>query len=244
MGSKEKIEFSKKALYSYLIKKRRNIPFNKLTYLDSGAYADAFRCGDRVFKVTVSYEDFRMAQEIKNGDFKSFTTCYSLDAIEYEGKRLFIIETRYEGKSVGDLFNQNDKMRIIGSFICDWFCYGSHDTEISEEQDCTLAYKEFLNDYSSKSTNTDADLRKCFVEFYVFYKTLYTEFRELDGWIFDYHIYNVCYSDGRLKVIDFGCGREITKVITEEIKFIKVKCPKYQLLKNLLRLNRLRIIKN
>ena len=244
MGSKEKIEFSKKALYSYLIKKRRNIPFNKLTYLDSGAYADAFRCGDRVFKVTVSYEDFRMAQEIKNGDFKSFTTCYSLDAIEYEGKRLFIIETRYEGESIGDLFNQNDKMRIIGSFICDWFCYGIHDAKIPEEEDCALAYKEFSLMVKGSSINTDVDLRKCFVEFYVFYKTLYTEFRELDGWIFDYHIYNICYSDERLKVIDFGCGREIAGVITEEIKFIKVKYPKYQSLKNLLQLNRLRFIKN
>ena len=60
MISKEKFEYSKKILYSYLVKKRRNIPIHKLSYLSSGTFADAFRYKDRVFKVTSSYEDFRM----------------------------------------------------------------------------------------------------------------------------------------------------------------------------------------
>ena len=250
MESKEKIEFSKKALYSFLIKKRRNIPFNKLTYLDSGAYADAFRCGDRVFKVTVSYEDFRMAQGVKNGDFKSFTTCYSLDAIEFEGEKLFIIETKYEGKTIGDLFSEDSIDFIICDFLCDWFCYGFHNTEITEEEDLTLAYTELFNDNqdkflsSSELFKSSEMVRQLFVRFYLFYKTLFVEFSQLGGLVFDYHVYNICYSDERLKVIDFGGGREIAGVITEEIKFIKVKYPKYQSLKNLLQLNHLRFIKN
>ena len=54
MMCKEKIEYSKKILYSYLIKKRRNIPIHKLSYLSSGSSADAFRYKDRVFKITSS----------------------------------------------------------------------------------------------------------------------------------------------------------------------------------------------
>ena len=90
MGKEEKVEYSKKILYSYLVKKRRNIPIHELSYLSSGTYADAFRYKDRVFKVTSSYEDFKMAQKITEGNYSSFTTCYSLDAIEFEGEKLFM----------------------------------------------------------------------------------------------------------------------------------------------------------
>ena len=100
MASKEKVEYSKKILYSYLIQKRRRISIDKLVYLDSGSYATVFRYEDRVFKVTSSYEDFRMAEEIMRGNYSSFTQCYSLDAIEFESEEFYIIETKYEGKGV------------------------------------------------------------------------------------------------------------------------------------------------
>ena len=48
-----------------------------------------------------------MAQKITEGNYSSFTTCYSLDAIEFEGEKLFIIETKYEGKTIGALFSED-----------------------------------------------------------------------------------------------------------------------------------------
>ena len=91
-----------------------------------------------------------MAQKITEGNYSSFTTCYSLDAIEFDGEKLFIIETKYEGKTIGDLFNEDSINFIICDFLCDWFCYGSHDTEISEEEDMTNAYIELFNDNQDK----------------------------------------------------------------------------------------------
>ena len=64
-----------------------------------------------------------MAQKITEGNYSSFTTCYSLDAIEFEGEKLFIIETKYEGKTIGDLFNEDSINFIICDFLCDWFFY-------------------------------------------------------------------------------------------------------------------------
>ena len=160
MTWKEKIEYSKKILYSYLIKKRRNIPIHKLSYLSSGTFADAFRYKDRVFKVTSSYEDFRMAQKITEGNYSSFTTCYSLDAIEFEGEKLFIIETKYEGKTIGDLFSEDSIDFIICDFLCDWFCYGFHDTEITEEEAMTNAYIELFNDNQDKFLSSSEMVRQ------------------------------------------------------------------------------------
>ena len=244
MISKEKIEYSKKILYSYLIKKRRNIPIHKLSYLSSGTFADAFRYKDRVFKVTSSYEDFRMAQKITEGNYSSFTTCYSLDAIEFEGKKLFIIETKYEGKTIGDLFNEDSINFIICDFLCDWFCYGSHDTEISEEEDMTNAYIELFNDNQDKFLSSSEMVRQLFVRFYLFYKTLFVEFSQLGGLMFDYHVHNVCYDNERLIVIDFGCGGGKNNPLKDEINFIKVNYPKYEFLKNLLRFKRMKFLKN
>ena len=249
MICKEKIEYSKKILYSYLIKKRRNIPIHKLSYLSSGTFADAFRYKDRVFKITSSYEDFKMAQKITEGNYSSFTTCYSLDAIEFEGDKLFIIETKYEGKTIGDLFNEDSINFIICDFLCDWFCYGSHDTEISEEEDMTNAYIELFNDNqdkflsSSELFKSSEMVRQLFVRFYLFYKTLFVEFSQLGGLMFDYHVHNVCYDNERLIVIDFGCGGDLM-FVKNEINFIKVTYPKYEFLKNLLRFKRMKFLKN
>ena len=239
MISKEKIEYSKKILYSYLVKKRRNIPIHKLTYLDSGAFADAFRYKDRVFKVTSSYEDFKMAQKITEGNYSSFTTCYSLDAIEFEGEKLFIIETKYEGKTIGDLFSNDSIDFIICDFLCDWFCYGLYDTEITEEEDITFAYRELFHVNKDKFLSlseffSSSELvRQSFVRFYLFYKILFIEFSQLGGLVFDYHVHNVCYNNERLIVIDFGCGGNKRNAV-QEIKFIKIKYPKYEYIKNLL----------
>ena len=244
MTSKEKFEYSKKILYSYLVKKRRNIPIHKLSYLSSGTFADAFRYKDRVFKVTSSYEDFKMAQKITKGNYSSFTTCYSLDAIEFEGKKLFIIETKYEGKTIGDLFSEDSIDFIICDFLCDWFCYGFHDTEITEEEDLTLAYTELFNDNKDNFLNSSESVRQLFVRFYLFYKTLFIEFSQLGGLMFDYHVHNVCYSNGKLKVIDFGCGGNLKYVKKDEINFIKVNYTKYEFLRNLLRFKRMKFLKN
>ena len=244
MTSKEKFEYSKKILYSYLVKKRRNIPIHKLSYLSSGTFADAFRYKDRVFKVTSSYEDFKMAQKITEGNYSSFTKCYSLDAIEFEGKKLFIIETKYEGKTIGDLFSEDSIDFIICDFLCDWFCYGFHDTEITEEEDITLAYTELFHINKDKLLTSSELVRQSFVRFYLFYKTLFIEFSQLDGLMFDYHVHNVCYSNGKLKVIDFGCGGNLKYVKKDEINFIKVTYPKYEFLRNLLRFKRMKFLKN
>ena len=244
MTSKEKIEYSKKILYSYLVKKRRNIPIHKLSYLSSGTFADAFIYKDRVFKVTSSYEDFKMAQKITEGNYSSFTKCYSLDAIEFEGKKLFIIETKYEGKTIGDLFSEDSIDFIICDFLHDWFCYGSHDTEITEEEDLTLAYTELFNDNKDKFLSlselfrSSEMVRQLFVRFYLFYKTLFTEFSQLGGLVFDYHVHNVCYDNERLIVIDFGCGGNFEHAKKDEINFIKVKYPKYEYIKSILRFTR------
>lgn len=241
MTCKEKIEYSKKILYSYLVKKRRNIPIHKLSYLSSGSFADAFRYKDRVFKITSSYEDFKMAQKITEGNYSSFTTCYSLDAIEFEGKKFFIIETKYEGKTIGDLFSKDSIDFIICDFLCDWFCYGFHDTEITEEEDLTSAYTELFNFNkdkflsSSELFKSSEMVRQLFVRFYLFYKTLFTEFSQLGGVMFDYHVHNVCYDNERLIVIDFGCGGNLKYAKKDEINFIKVKYPKHEYIKNLLR---------
>ena len=244
MTRKEKFEYSKKILYSYLVKKRRNIPIHKLSYLSSGTFADAFRYKDRVFKVTSSYEDFRMAQKITEGNYSSFTKCYSLDAIEFEGEKLFIIETKYEGKTIGDLFSEDSIDFIICDFLCDWFCYGFHDTEITEEEDLTLAYTELFNDNKDKFLSSSELVRQSFVRFYLFYKTLFIEFSQLDGLMFDYHVYNVCYDNERLIVIDFGCGGGKNNPLKDEINFIKVNYPKYEFLRNLLRFKRMKFLKN
>lgn len=243
MTSKEKFEYSKKILYSYLVKKRRNIPIHKLSYLSSGTFADAFRYKDRVFKVTSSYEDFKMAQKITKGNYSSFTTCYSLDAIEFEGKKLFIIETKYEGKTIGDLFSDDSIDFIICDFLCDWFCYGFHDTEITEEEDLTLAYTELFHINKDNFLNSSESVRQLFVCFYLFYKTLFIEFSQLGGLMFDYHVHNVCYSNGKLKVIDFGCGGNLKYVKKDEINFIKVNYTKYEFLRNLLRFKRMKFLK-
>lgn len=244
MTSKEKVENSKKILYSYLVKKRRNIPIHKLSYLSSGCFADAFRYKDRVFKVTLSYEDFKMAQKITEGNYNSFTKCYSLDAIEFEGKKLFIIETKYEGKTIGDLFSEGSINRIICDFLCDWFCYGLHDTEITEEEDITLAYTELFHINKDKLLDSSELVRQSFVRFYLFYKTLFIEFSQLDGLMFDYHVHNVCYDNERLIVIDFGCGAGKNNPLKDGINFIKVNYPKYEFLKNLLRFKRMKFLKN
>ena len=244
MTSKEKVEYSKKILYSYLVKKRRNIPIHKLSYLSSGTFADAFRYKDRVFKVTSSYEDFKMAQKITEGNYSSFTKCYSLDAIEFEGEKLFIIETKYEGKTIGDLFSEDSIDFIICDFLCDWFCYGFHDTEITEEEDLTLAYTELFNDNKDKLFRSSEMVRQLFVRFYLFYKTSFTEFTQLGGLMFDYHVHNVCYDNERLIIIDFGCGRGKTNPLKDGINFIKVSYPKYEFLKNLLRFKRMKFLKN
>ena len=244
MISKENFEYSKKILYSYLIQKRRRIPIDKLVYLDSGSYATVFRYEDRVFKVTSSYEDFRMAQKITEGNYSSFTKCYSLDAIEFEGEKLFIIETKYEGKTIGDLFSEDSIDFIICDFLCDWFYYGFHDTEITEEEDLTLAYTELFNDNKDKFLSSSELVRQSFVRFYLFYKTLFIEFSQLDGLMFDYHVYNVCYSNGKLKVIDFGCGGGKNNPLKDGINFIKVNYPKYEFLRNLLRFKRMKFLKN
>lgn len=249
MMCKEKIEYSKKILYSYLIQKRRRIPITKLVYLNSGSFATVFRYEDRVFKVTSSYEDFRMAEEIMRGNYSSFTQCYSLDAIEFESEEFYIIETKYEGKTIGDLYAENHINRIICGFLCDWFYYGSHDTEISEEEDMTNAYIELFNDNqdkflsSSELFKSSEMVRQLFVRFYLFYKTLFVEFSQLGGLMFDYHVHNVCYDNERLIVIDFGCGGNLM-FVKNEINFIKVTYPKYEFLKNLLRLKRMKFLKN
>ncbi len=240
MTSKERIDYIKKILYSYLIQKRRRISIDKLVYLDSGSYATVFRYEDRVFKVTSSYEDFRMAEEIMRGNYSSFTQCYSLDAIEFEREEFYIIETKYEGKTIGDLYDENHINRIICDFLCDWFCYGLHRPEIPEEEGLEEVYKEIFSDLEIKGDghSTRALLtnegNKSFVEFYLFYKNLYSEYKNLEGRSFDYHIFNICYRDGTLKVIDFGCGGNKRNAV-QEIKFIKIKYPKYEYLKNLLR---------
>ena len=249
MMCKEKIEYTKKILYSYLIKKRRNIPIHKLSYLSSGSFADVFRYKDRVFKVTSSYEDFKMAQKITEGNYSSFTKCYSLDAIEFEGEKLFIIETKYEGKTIGDLFSEDSIDFIICDFLCDWFCYGFHNTEITEEEDLTLAYTELFNDNqdkflsSSELFKSSEMVRQLFVRFYLFYKTLFVEFSQLGGLMFDYHVHNVCYDNERLIVIDFGCGGDLM-FVENEINFIKVTYSKYEFLKNSLRFKRMKFLKN
>ena len=244
MISKEKVEYSKKILYSYLVKKRRNIPIHKLSYLSSGSFADAFRYKDRVFKITSSYEDFKMAQKITEGNYSSFTTCYSLDAIEFEGEKLFIIETKYEGKTIGDLFNEDSINFIICDFLCDWFCYSYHNTEIPEVEDLARAYAEILDIYGKKVSDSPDKLRELFVDSYLFYKVLFTEFTKLGGLAFDYHVHNVCYSNGKLKVIDFGCGGNFKYAKKDEINFIKVNYPKYEFLKNLFGLKRMKFLKN
>ena len=235
MTRKEKFEYSKKILYSYLVKKRRNIPIHELSYLSSGTFADAFRYKDRVFKVTSSYEDFKMAQKITEGNYSSFTKCYSLDAIEFKGKKLFIIETKYEGKTIGDLFSNGSIDFIICDFLCDWFCYGFHDTEITEEEDLTLAYTELFHINKDNFLNSSESVRQSFVRFYLFYKTLFIEFSQLGGLMFDYHVHNVCYDNERLIVIDFGCGGGKSSPLEDGITFIKVNYPKYEFLRNLLR---------
>ena len=235
MTRKEKFEYSKKILYSYLVKKRRNIPIHELSYLSSGTFADAFRYKDRVFKVTSSYEDFKMAQKITEGNYSSFTKCYSLDAIEFKGKKLFIIETKYEGKTIGDLFSNGSIDFIICDFLCDWFCYGLHDTEITEEEDLTLAYTELFHINKDNFLNSSESVRQSFVRFYLFYKTLFIEFSQLGGLMFDYHVHNVCYDNERLIVIDFGCGGGKSSPLEDGITFIKVNYPKYEFLRNLLR---------
>ena len=244
MISKEKIEYSKKILYSYLVKKRRNIPIHKLSYLSSGSFADAFRYKDRVFKVTSSYEDFKMAQKITEGNYSSFTTCYSLDAIEFEGEKLFIIETKYEGKTIGDLFSEGSINFIICDFLCDWFCYSHHNTEIPEVEDLARAYTDILNICGKKVSDSPDKLRELFVDSYLFYKVLFTEFTKLGGLAFDYHVHNVCYSNGKLKVIDFGCGGKLKDINKDGINFIKVNYPKYEFLRNLLRFKRMKFLKN
>ena len=236
MTSKEKVEYSKKILYSFLVKKRRNIPIHKLSYLSSGFFADAFRYEDRVFKVTSSYEDFKMAKKITEGNYSSFTKCYSLDAIEFEGEKLFIIETKYEGKTISDLFSEEDINFIICDFLCDWFFYDPHNTEITEEEDLTLAYSEISNIYGrGKFSGSPNEVRELFVNFYLFYKVLFTEFKQLGGFTFDYHAANVCYNNGGLKVIDFGFGEGESSPLEDGINFIKVEYPKYEYLRNLLR---------
>ena len=244
MTSKERINYIKKILYSYLIQKRRRIPIDKLVYLDSGSYATVFRYEDRVFKVTSSYEDFKMAQKITEGNYSSFTKCYSLDAIEFEGEKLFIIETKYEGKTIGDLFSEDSIDFIICDFLCDWFWYEFHDPEITEEEEITIAYTELFHINKDKLLTSSELVRQSFVRFYLFYKTLFIEFSQLDGLMFDYHVYNVCYSNGKLKVIDFGCGGDLEYVKKDEINFIKVNYPKYEFLRNLLRFKRMKFLKN
>lgn len=237
MTSKEKFEYSKKILYSYLVKKRRNIPIHELSYLSSGTFADAFRYKDRVFKVTSSYEDFKMAQKITEGNYSSFTKCYSLDAIEFKGKKLFIIETKYEGKTIGDLFSNGSIDFIICDFLCDWFCCGLHQPLIPDEEDLEEVYREIVSGRERVRDLLTDEVKQSLVEFYLFYKNLYTEYQNLEGRIFDYHIFNICYKDGTLKVIDFGCGGNKRNAV-QEIKFIKIKYPKYEYIKNLLRFRR------
>ena len=237
MTSQERINYIKKILYSYLIQKRRRIPIDKLVYLDSGSYATVFRYEDRVFKVTSSYEDFRMAEEIMRGNYSSFTQCYSLDAIEFESEEFYIIETKYEGKTIGDLYAENHINRIICDFLCDWFYYGLHRPEIPEEEDLEEVYKEIVSGRERVRDLLTDEVKQSLVEFYLFYKNLYTEYKNLEGRIFDYHIFNICYKDGTLKVIDFGCGGNKRNSV-QKINFIKVKYPKYEYIKNLLRFRR------
>ena len=234
MTSKERIDYIKKILYSYLIQKRRKIPIDKLVYLDSGSYATVFRYEDRVFKVTSSYEDFRMAEEIMRGNYSSFTQCYSLDAIEFEREEFYIIETKYEGKTIGDLYGENHINRIICDFLCDWFCCGLHQPLIPDEEDLEEVYREIVSGRERVRDLLTDEVKQSLVEFYLFYKNLYTEYQNLEGRIFDYHIFNICYKDGTLKVIDFGCGGNKRNAV-QEIKFIKIKYPKYEYIKNLLR---------
>ena len=234
MTSQERINYIKKILYSYLIQKRRRTPIDKLVYLDSGSFATVFRYEDRVFKVTSSYEDFRMAEEIMRGNYSSFTQCYSLDAIEFESEEFYIIETKYEGKTIGDLYAENHINRIICDFLCDWFYYGLHRPEIPEEEDLEEVYKEIVSGRERVRDLLTDEVKQSLVEFYLFYKNLYTEYKNLEGRIFDYHIFNICYKDGTLKVIDFGCGGNKRNSV-QKINFIKVKYPKHEYIKNLLR---------
>ena len=237
MTSQERINYIKKILYSYLIQKRRRIPIDKLVYLDSGSYATVFRYEDRVFKVTSSYEDFRMAEEIMRGNYSSFTQCYSLDAIEFESEEFYIIETKYEGKTIGDLYAENHINRIICDFLCDWFYCDLHRPEISEEEDLEGVYREIVSGRERVRDLLTDEVKQSLVEFYLFYKNLYTEYQNLGGRIFDYHIFNICYKDGTLKVIDFGCGGNKRNAV-QEIKFIKIKYPKYEYIKSILRFRR------
>ena len=237
MTSQERINYIKKILYSYLIQKRRRIPIDKLVYLDSGSYATVFRYEDRVFKVTSSYEDFRMAEEIMRGNYSSFTQCYSLDAIEFESEEFYIIETKYEGKTIGDLYAENHINRIICDFLCDWFYRDLHRPEISEEEDLEGVYREIVSGRERVRDLLTDEVKQSLVEFYLFYKNLYTEYQNLGGRIFDYHIFNICYKDGTLKVIDFGCGGNKRNAV-QEIKFIKIKYPKYEYIKSILRFKR------
>ena len=243
MTSKERINYIKKILYSYLIQKRRRIPIDKLVYLDSGSYATVFRYEDRVFKVTSSYEDFRMAEEIMRGNYSSFTQCYSLDAIEFEREEFYIIETKYEGKTIGDLYGENHINRIICDFLCDWFYCGLHRPEISEGEDLEEVYREIVSGRERVRDLLTDEVKQSLVEFYLFYKNLYTEYKNLEGRFFDYHIFNICYRDGTLKVIDFGCGGNKRNSV-QKINFIKVNYPKYEFLRNLLRFKRMKFLKN
>ena len=215
----------KELLNKYLKEYRKDIKRNSLKIIGEGCMGVAYKNGNKVFKLTTDFHDFLLAREGLKRNYDFFAKVYSVDAIQYGGKYLYILEVEYCGKTLRQEYLSFDSDESDNTFLSIY-------NEISEI---------FADKYYRGETSYFGEVKQrlfyhfdedVYDKFKAEIKYIYSVFKKLEKLCrrkelkyFDYHASNVCLIDGKIKVIDFGFSndRENIKQRNRFFKTFKIK---------------------
>lgn len=175
----------------YQVLESVGVKTDTLQYIGEGANAVCFtdKRSKKVLKVTKDRHDYMVALTLINRNIKPFTKVYSAKEVNMGGKTFYIIEAKFESKIVADIPSRvlSDTVTIVNRYFRE-----SYDSERN------TSYKELIR------VNGEVKDRSLTKVIYREYKKLFLYIKKRGVAVFDYHIENVAFSGGRLRVVDFG----------------------------------------
>ena len=215
----------KKLLIEYLKEYRKDINCRSLKRIGKGGMGVAYKNGNKVFKLTTDFHDFLLAREGLKRNYDFFAKVYSVDAIQYGGKYLYILEVEYCGKTLRQEYLSFDSDESDNTFLSIY-------NEI---------FEVFTDNYYRGETSYFGEVKQrlfyhfdedVYDKFKAEIKYIYSVFKKLEKLCrrkelkyFDYHASNVCFINDKIKVIDFGFSdnREDVRQRNRFFKTFKVK---------------------
>ena len=215
----------KELLKKYLKEYRKDIKCNSLKIIGKGSMGVAYKNGNKVFKITTDFHDFLLAREGLKRNYDFFAKVYSVDAIQYGGSYLYILEVEYCGETLRQDFSSFDSDESDNMFLSIY-------NEIFEVFTGNYYYGETIYFGEVKRRLLYRFDKNVYDKFKAEIKYIYSTFKKLENLCrrkglkyFDYHASNVCFIDGKIKVIDFGFSndREDIKQRNRFFKTFKIK---------------------